>query len=154
MPLRCGNTAAGGASMTIERSTVVDDGNSRPTTANSTSRISNTRKNFPASGRYRSAGWHPAEETDASYVEFAHTVGLDLAESWPKPLAAQREQLDDFHFLVGLGVGARERIGPVPFHTTVLEWPVDVAAPPDAVYRALAPRIRELMEQLRGEQAS
>ncbi|MCA8950843.1 MAG: hypothetical protein KDE27_15170 [Planctomycetes bacterium] len=113
-----------------------------------------TRKNFPASGRYRSAGWHPAEETDASYVEFAHTVGLDLAESWPKPLAAQREQLDDFHFLVGLGVGARERIGPVPFHTTVLEWPVDVAAPPDAVYRALAPRIRELMEQLRGEQAS
>ena len=140
--------------MTIERSTVVDDGNSRPTTANSTSRISNTRKNFPASGRYRSAGWHPAEETDASYVEFAHTVGLDLAESWPKPLAAQREQLDDFHFLVGLGVGARERIGPVPFHTTVLEWPVDVAAPPDAVYRALAPRIRELMEQLRGEQAS
>jgi hypothetical protein len=42
----------------------------------------------------------------------------------------------------------------VPFHTIVLAWELDPAAGPEAVYRELTPRIRDLMERLRGEQAS
>lgn len=113
-----------------------------------------TRKAFPQSGRYRSVGIEAAEETDPAYVEFASTVGLDLSDSWPNPLASIREQLDGFHFVVGLGAGMRERIGNVPFHTTVVEWEVTLDGGPEAVYRQLTPRIREFMEQLRGEQAS
>ncbi len=113
-----------------------------------------TRKAFPQSGRYRSAGWNPAEEIDGAYSKFAQSVGIDLAKAWPTPLTTLREQLDDYQLVVGIGADARERIGRVPFHTTVLVWKLDTNAGPEAVYRQLTPRIRELMERLRGEQAS
>ncbi|MFO1077524.1 MAG: PhoU domain-containing protein [Planctomycetota bacterium] len=113
-----------------------------------------TRKAFPQSGRYRSAGWDAAEEVDRTYVEFARTVGLDLTESWPTPLASLKEQFAEYQLVVGLGQGAREKIGPMPFHTTVLNWDLDPAAGPEAAYRQISPRVRDLMERLRGEQAS
>lgn len=113
-----------------------------------------TRKAFPQSGRYRSAGWAAAEDVDGAYRHFAATVGLDLSKAWPTPLATLIDQLDDYQLVIGIGDGAREQIGKVPFHTTVLVWPIDAAAGPEAVYRQLAPRVRELMELLRGEQAS
>ena len=115
-----------------------------------------TRKAFPQSGRYRSAGWQPAEEIDPAYVRFAQSVGIDLGKAWPTPLATLREQLDDYQLVVGVGTEAdvRERIGRVPFHTTVLVWNIDAHGGPEAVYRLLTPRVRELMERLRGEQAS
>jgi phosphate transport system protein len=113
-----------------------------------------TRKAFPQSGRYRSAGWDAADEIDPGYVRFAQSVGIDLAKAWPTPLSTLREQLDDYQLVVGIGADARERIGKVPFHTTVLVWNLDTQAGPEAVYRQLTPRVRELMERLRGEQAS
>jgi phosphate transport system protein len=113
-----------------------------------------TRKAFPQSGRYRSAGWQAADDIDAAYRHFSQTVGLDLSKSWPTPLSTLVDQLDDYQLVVGLGEGAREKIGKVPFHTTVLVWPLDSSGGPEAVYRQLAPRVRELMELLRGEQAS
>lgn len=113
-----------------------------------------TRKAFPQSGRYRSAGWAPAEEVDADYLRFAQTVGIDLAKAWPTALATLQPQFDDYHLVIGFGKEARERVGPLPFHTTMLTWDVDVAAAPEAVYRQITPRVRELMERLRGEQAS
>jgi phosphate transport system protein len=113
-----------------------------------------TRKAFPQSGQYRSAGWDPVEEVDPSYVHFAQSVGIELARAWPTPLSTLRDRLDDYHLVVGIGAGARERIGKVPFHTTVLEWDLDVESGPEVLYRLLTPRIRELMERLRGEQAS
>ena len=113
-----------------------------------------TRKAFPQSGLYRSAGWEPAEDIEPAYQRFAETVGIDLAKAWPSPLSALLDQLDDYHLVIGLAPDARERIGKVPFHTTVLLWDVDATGGPEAVYRQLTPRVRELMERLRGEQAS
>lgn len=113
-----------------------------------------TRKAFPQSGRYRSAGWAPAEEVDAAYLRFAHTVSIDLAKAWPTPLSSLQPQFDDYHLVIGFGKEARERVGKLPFHTTMLTWDVDGNAGPEGVYRQLTPRIRELMERLRGEQAS
>ena len=113
-----------------------------------------TRKAFPQSGRYRSAGWEPAEDIDPAYARFAQSVGIDLAHAWPTPLSTLRDQLDDYQLVVGIGKDARERIGKVPFHTVVLVWTLDVQSGPEAVYRQLTPQIRELMERLRGEQAS
>lgn len=113
-----------------------------------------TRKAFPQSGRYRSAGWEPAEEIDPAYAEFARTVGIDLGKAWPTALPTLHDQLDDYHFIIGLTPDARERIGKVPFHTTVVVWDLDFASGPDAAYRLLTPRVRDLMECLRGEEAS
>lgn len=113
-----------------------------------------TRKAFPQSGRYRSAGWAPAEEVDAGYLRFAQSVGIDLAKAWPTSLSTLQPQFDDYHLVIGFGREARERIGKLPFHTTMLTWDVDATLEPEVVYRQLTPRIRELMERLRGEQAS
>jgi phosphate transport system protein len=113
-----------------------------------------TRKAFPQSGKYRSAGWEPGTEIDPAYVAFGQTVGIDLANAWPTPLSTLRDQLGQFQLIVGLAPGARERIGAVPFHTTVLAWDVDSSGGPEVAYRQLTPLVRELLEQLRGEQAS
>jgi phosphate transport system protein len=113
-----------------------------------------TRKAFPQSGRYRSAGWQPGEEVDPAWLRFAQTVGLDLAKAWPTALATLQPQFDDYHLIVGFGRDSRAHVGRVPFHTTVLAWDVDAGAEPEVAYRQLTPRIRELMERLRGEQAS
>jgi protein-tyrosine-phosphatase len=112
-----------------------------------------TQKAFPQSGRYRSAGWSPAAELDPAYQQFALGVGLDLSRAWPIPLAAVGEELDEYHFVVGLSPDARERVGTLPFHTTMLVWPIETEGGPEAAYRQLTPRIRELLEDLRGEHA-
>jgi phosphate transport system protein len=103
-----------------------------------------TRKAFPQSGTYRSAGFDPADEIDPRYVEFARKVG---------PLSSLLDQLDDFHIVVGLHPETRERLGKVPFHTTVLLWDMGNTDDPEQTYRRLAPLVRSLMEKLRGEQA-
>jgi phosphate transport system protein len=113
-----------------------------------------TRKAFPQSGRYRSSGWAAADEIDAAYARFATTVGLDLAKAWPTPLPTLRDQLDEYHLIVGLCADARTQLGKVPFHTTVLVWDIDTKAGPESVYRQITPRVRELLERLRGEHAS
>jgi phosphate transport system protein len=112
-----------------------------------------TRKAFPQSGQYRSAGWQPADEISPEYSKFAQQVGLDLSRSWPVPLSTLREQLDDFQFVVGLHPDARARLGKVPFHTTLLVWDLAGAGTPELVYQRIAPLVRGLMEKLRGEQA-
>ena len=112
-----------------------------------------TRKAFPHSGTYRSAGFAPAEEIDPRYVEFAKSVGLDLSNSWPTPLSMLRDELDSYQFVIGLHPEARQQIGKVPFHTTVLVWDIANADDPEQAWRSLTPKIRTLMEKLRGEQA-
>lgn len=113
-----------------------------------------TKKAFPQSGRYRSAGWTPAEEVDPAWARFAQSVGIDLAKAWPTALTTLQPQFDEYHLVVGFGREARERVGKLPFHTTMLAWDIDAGAEPEVAYRQLTPRIRELMERLRGEQAS
>lgn len=113
-----------------------------------------TRKAFPQSGTYRSSGWSPAEEVDAAYRRFGQTVGIDLTKAWPTPLSRLHEQLDDYQLIVGLAADARDRVGRIPFHTTMVVWPLSAANDPEQSYREITPRVRALMEQLRGEQAS
>ena len=113
-----------------------------------------TSKAFPNSGRYLSAGWEPTEDIQSDYRSFAETVGLDLSNSWPTGFDTLKEQLDQMDLLITLGKGTREFLPKLPFHTTSLEWGLDTSNAPEDVYRHLTPMIRELMEQLRGEQAS
>jgi phosphate transport system protein len=80
-------------------------------------------------------------------------VGVDLQKAWPTPLASLHPQLDEYQVVVGFGKEARDKVGTVPFHTTMVVWDVPPGEP-EARYRNLTPRVRELLEKLRGEQAS
>lgn len=112
-----------------------------------------TRKAFPQSGSYRSAGLAAKDEIDPAYVAFAQKNGMDLSKSWPTPLSSLAEQLAEFHVVICLHKGMRERLPRIPFHTTVLEWDLGAEQGPEAAFRELTPRIRDLLERLRGEHA-
>ena len=112
-----------------------------------------TRKNFPQSGRYRSAGWHAAESIDTAWAALAKKSGIDLSRAWPTELDTLRDQLDEFHVIIGLSPAAREKVGRVPFHTTLLIWDIDGKGSAEEVWRQASPKIRELLELLRGEKA-
>ncbi|MCK5941693.1 MAG: hypothetical protein KAI24_06980 [Planctomycetes bacterium] len=113
-----------------------------------------TTKAFPNSGQFQSAGWAPAESIDPTFQRFAETVGLDLTKAWPTDLQSLATQLDDYDIVIGLTPQAREHFPKMPFHTVALTWDVDTSVSPELIYRQITPQVRELMEQLRGEQAS
>ena len=113
-----------------------------------------TKKAFPNSGIYSSAGFEPAEQIDPDYRRLAESIGIDMSRAWPTPVATIENHLGDYDLIVGLDPTVRERLGRLPFHTTLLIWRLDCQADPESVYRQLSPSIRELMERLRGEQAS
>ncbi len=111
------------------------------------------RKAYPQSGSYRSAGWEPKEQIDPAYAAFAQQSGMDLSRSWPAPISSVQDQLDAVQFVIGLDPAAREKLGKLPFHTTMLVWDLGADLSPEAAHKSLAPRVRGLMEKLRGEQA-
>ena len=113
-----------------------------------------TAKAFPNSGRYRSAGLEPGEIVAPNYREFAQSVGIDMARAWPVDFESLREELIEFDLIIGLEPSLRNALGRLPFHTNMLTWSIELEEGPESVYRQLTPKIRELMELLRGEQAS
>ncbi|MEC7725664.1 MAG: PhoU domain-containing protein [Planctomycetota bacterium] len=113
-----------------------------------------TAKAFPNSGRYRSAGLEPGEIIAPNYREFAQSVGIDMARAWPVDFDSLREELTEFDLIIALEPSLRDSLGRLPFHTNMLTWSIDLGEGPEIVYRQLTPKIRELMELLRGEQAS
>lgn len=119
-------------------------------------------KAFPNSGRFSSAGWAAAETIDPRARSVAERNGLDLSQP-PTSLATIRDEVDDVHVIIGLQPGARERLGAVPFHTTLLQWKPPYPsvhldqqrceATYDEALKQLTVEIRQLMQTLRGEEA-
>lgn len=121
------------------------------------------RKAFPNSGRFESAGWDAAETVPAELIEFLAGHGLDLDGLEPTPFEASPARLADYHLVVALDAGVRERIAEVPYRTIVLEWDLPVV---DATrqagdggndasetYRQVTERVSSLIETLRGADA-
>jgi len=121
------------------------------------------RKAFPESGRYASAGWQPASSLDVGVARFLDSHGFSVEDLKPTLLDLPVEELGDYHVIVNLGQGKEAPLPGVPFHTVLLDWdvgpsPVDLDqeradALIEEVHKELSTRIRELMEQLRGEGA-
>jgi phosphate transport system protein len=112
------------------------------------------RKAFAACGAYRSAGYKAASTMNPDFVRFAEQNGLDLADAWPTPLVSLSDRLEEFDLVIDLDGQASAHLPRVPFHTTVVRWRIDTTAGPEQVYKALVPKVRELMELLRGHEAS
>lgn len=111
-------------------------------------------KAYPDSGTYQSAGYAPAAALDDRFVAFAAEKGLNLASAAPRALSEVEDLLSDFHFVIALGGDAKAHLTDVPFHTVVLQWGLADARDPEAAYKDLASRIGDLLERLRGEDAS
>lgn len=123
------------------------------------------RKSFPASGRYSSGGRHPAASVNAAVQEFLDGHGLSIADDVkPAPIDTSTLALAEHHVIVSLEGPVKSYFDVVPFHTVPLEWDVGLAPTgndPAAnnkrledLYREIAVQVRDLMELLRGEQAS
>jgi phosphate transport system protein len=119
------------------------------------------RKAFPESGVYESAGWSPAEALSPLFPGFCEEKGLDASGVQPRPIPTLHEEIDDFHVIVNLGTGLRERLADHPFKTILLDWDllpkggaeVDQETL-EATYKKISFQIRELMETLRGQDAN
>ncbi len=118
------------------------------------------RVNFPASGRYQSAGRQPAAAVNPRLLNFMQSRGLDLAAAAPVGLTSlTRADLGDQKLVVSLQGPVRSYIPRLPFHTAALEWNLaEVPAEPDDaqlenLYRHLALLIQDLMHLLRGPDA-
>lgn len=121
------------------------------------------RKSFPHSGHYASAGRTAAGGVSGDTVAFLSQHGIDLSGFKPHTLEATPEELTEYHVIVSLKGPVKSYVGRVPFHTTALEW--DVGEVPEEngeatkkrleeIYREIALQVRDLMETLRGEEAS
>ena len=117
------------------------------------------RKAFPESGAYASAGWRPARALDPALVAFMDDHGVDMRGAGPTKLLPLKEEPEHFHVVVGLGPGAREHIGEVPYRTTVLEWALDAPEGIDPaslkeLYETLVVRVQDLIKTLAGPDAA
>ncbi len=122
------------------------------------------RKTFPNSGSYSSAGQQPADTLNETMVDFLKQRSFDLSRARPRGLELTPQELADHHVIVSLEGPVRSYIPQVPFHTSALEWevgpvPTDLDEQQSAqrleeMYREISVQIRDLMETLRGEDAS
>jgi phosphate transport system protein len=122
------------------------------------------RKYFPESGVYTSAGRQPAAELNPFMVSFLDGHGISLADTLkPRPVDMTPLQLSTQHVIVSLQGPVKSYFEQIPFHTTPLEW--DVGPAPEngdeagnkrleEIYRDTAVQVRDLMETLRGKDAS
>jgi phosphate transport system protein len=109
---------------------------------------------FPNSGQYGTAGGQPASGLSQDLMTFLETRGLSVAERGPRSLRDVTDQeLREQHVIVVLEGAVTDYLDDIPFHTAVQEWGLGEVADMETLYRELAPRIRDLMEVLRGEGA-
>ena len=122
------------------------------------------RRAFPESGEYSSAGWSPGERVLSALEVLMNEKGLDGGDLTPRRSTLSVDELGRFHVVVTLGEGSSNQVEEIPFHTALLEWDVEpiphdldaerANALLEAGFAELKSNIRELMETLRGEEAS
>jgi phosphate transport system protein len=123
------------------------------------------RKAYPMSGEYVSAEPQPTRALGKAVSQFMEERGLEVANLAPRSIDDMREAFSGFHVIVSLSGPVSNYVSQVPFRTVALEW--DVGEPPDAsasdeetverleqLYRQVVHEVRELMDTLRGEEAS
>ncbi len=110
------------------------------------------RKAYPDAGSFESAGWDAVEAPDESFIDFGDSKGLDLRDISPRAFSDVVKQVADYDLVIDLVGGVREHLTRIPFHTTILSWPLEDRDDPESVYKQLAPQISDLMEILRGEE--
>jgi phosphate uptake regulator len=122
------------------------------------------RKAFPESGEYTTAGRDPAPVLDSRVLSFVREHGLDLSAVAPRALDLTPRELADRHVIVSLDGPVSNYVNEIPFHTVALEWDLPEIVPGspreealrdlENAYREIAVQVRDLMQLLRGEEAT
>lgn len=123
------------------------------------------RKAYPDSGDYVSAGLEPAPALSPPFIELMEERGVNVSSLSPRAIDWVPEEWSDFHVIVSLEGPVNRYTEEVPFRTVALEWKVpprpDKKASRDEVrksfeetYRVIASEVGQLMETLRGDDAS
>ena len=126
--------------------------------------VAYARRAYPEGGSYSSAGWKAADKLEPRCRIFLENNGFDTDGLDPTHLASVRDTLGDVHVVVGLGDHPREQVGELPFRTVLVSWDLGVApndldqeraeAALEAAIRRLKVELGDLMQTLRGEEAS
>lgn len=109
-------------------------------------------KAFPNSGRFFSAGTAPASHIDPVLTELAGELSLDLSGVRTQRLAPLKLSPAEYHVIVALG--DVPDLPEIPFKTVLLRWAAPTEASASEAARELGAAVRDLMEALRGEDAS
>lgn len=122
------------------------------------------RRAYSECGTYSSGGWDPSEDLRPELVPFLEDHGLAVGSPIPKGLPDFMAEPKHFHVVIGLDAQAGEMIGELPYKTVFLNWDLGPCPfseeDPDAVgtfetmYRVIAGQMRDLMEVLRGPDAT
>jgi phosphate transport system protein len=123
------------------------------------------RRAYPESGRYESAGARPAQHLDATFVKLMEEHGHEIQRETPRGFDWVDARWSDFDVIVSLDGPVHGYVEEIPFRTIALEWSVpprpeesssgeEARARFEEIYREIAARVRDLMETLRGDDAS
>lgn len=126
--------------------------------------VSIARKGYPRSGKYYTAGRNPSEGLDPNFRKFMEDNANPTVDE-PRGLEAVRESWKDYYVLVALEGEIKDYLDEVPFRTIAFEWGLSAPtlkgldeqqsrAALEAVYKELAPQVRDLMVALQGDDAS
>lgn len=112
------------------------------------------RKAYPKSGRYESAGLQPDRNLDSGLVDFMDGRGVDVGRASPTAVTSLTDRPEHFHVVVLMEPGQRERLGHVPYRTTIVEWPLAADRSDfEALYQEVVVNVQDLMMTLAGPDA-
>jgi len=116
-------------------------------------------KNYPGICKYRSAGRNAASGINTQLVDFLSSRGSDTSKLQVTGINdLTHHEISEQNVIVSLQGDVKSYIDSIPFHTTALEWEIDI---PNALenqqgmetlYRSLALQIKDLLELLRGNE--
>ncbi len=119
------------------------------------------RRNYPNSGEYMSAGRQPAASLNPHLVSFLQSRGQDASDIKPSSLDDLTERAIAGQFVIVSLEGDVASYRPkISFHTSALEWDlgpvpkVESSQDFENLYRTISLQVKDLMELLRGEEAS
>lgn len=122
------------------------------------------RKAFPDSGIYECAGLEPGSALAPELNSLAISRVLDFSGIVPQVIPKTQVELDTYHVVVSLAPQVPERIGRMPYATSLLEWkpfgyeesgPNEIdASELQKIAHYLSTEIQNLMVILRGDDAT
>ncbi len=117
------------------------------------------RINYPDVCNYRSAGRTAAINVNSELVNFLESRGEDPSGLTITSLDnLTRQEISDQDVIVSLQGDVSSYLESIPFHTSALEWHISLESDLEAeqgievLYRTLALHIKDLIEQLRGDE--
>jgi len=115
------------------------------------------KKNYPDICHFQSAGRTAAADVNPELVSFLNSRGNDCSSLSTTSIKDLTEHdISEQHIIVSLQGDVSTYLDFIPFHTTALEWDINVDSDTlkmEILYRTLALYIKDLVELIHGDEA-